>query len=52
MLRVLIADDHEIVRRGLKQILVEGFAFAHIEEAGDCPTLVEKASGDKWDIVV
>jgi DNA-binding NarL/FixJ family response regulator len=52
MLRVLIADDHEIVRRGLKQILVEGFAFAHIDEAGDCPTLVEKALGSEWDIIV
>lgn len=52
MLKVLIADDHEIVRRGLKQILVEGFAFATIEEAGDCPTLVEKALGGEWDIIV
>lgn len=52
MLKVLIADDHEIVRRGLKQILVEGFAFATIEEAGDCPTLVEKALGGDWDIIV
>jgi two-component system, NarL family, invasion response regulator UvrY len=52
MLRVLIADDHEIVRRGLKQILLEGFSFAHIEEAGDCPSLVEKAIAAQWDIVV
>lgn len=52
MLKVLIADDHEIVRRGLKQILVEGFAFATIDEAGDCPTLVEKALGGDWDIIV
>jgi two-component system, NarL family, invasion response regulator UvrY len=52
MLKVLIADDHEIVRRGLKQILLEGFSFAHIEEAGDCPGLVEKAIATTWDIVV
>jgi|SRR5688572_2625654 len=52
MLRMLIADDHEIVRRGLKQILAEGFAFAHIDEAGDCPTLVQKALGEDWDIIV
>ena len=52
MLRVLIADDHEIVRRGLKQILLEGFAFIHVEEAVDCPSLVEKASTDTWDIIV
>jgi two-component system, NarL family, invasion response regulator UvrY len=52
MLRILIADDHEIVRRGLKQILLEGFSFAYIEEAGDCPTLVAKAIAAPWDIVV
>ncbi len=52
MLRVLIADDHEVVRRGLKQILLEDFSFAHIEEAGDCPSLVEKALGADWDIIV
>ncbi|HEX6190830.1 MAG TPA: response regulator transcription factor [Chitinophagaceae bacterium] len=52
MLRMLIADDHEIVRRGLKQILAEGFSFAHIDEAGDCPTLVQKALTESWDIIV
>ncbi len=51
-MKVLIADDHEIVRRGLKQILAEGFSFAEIEEAGDCPTLVEKALSGTWDIIV
>ncbi|HEX7903613.1 MAG TPA: response regulator transcription factor [Chitinophagaceae bacterium] len=52
MLKILIADDHEIVRRGLKQILLEGFSFAYIEEAGDGPTLVEKALNGVWDIIV
>lgn len=52
MLRILIADDHEIVRRGLKQILSEDFSFAHIEEASDCPSLVEKATSSAWDIVI
>lgn len=52
MLRVLIADDHEIVRRGLKQILVEGFPFIHVEEACDCPSLVDKALATHWDIIV
>ena len=35
MLRILVADDHEIVRRGLKQILLEGFPVVQIEEAED-----------------
>lgn len=52
MLKILIADDHEIVRRGLKQILLEGFAFSEITEANDCPSLVEKAVSGTWDIIV
>jgi two-component system, NarL family, invasion response regulator UvrY len=35
MLRILIADDHEIVRRGIKQILQEGLSFPEIGEAWD-----------------
>lgn len=52
MLKVLIADDHEIVRRGLKQILLEEFPFIHIEEASDTTTLVEKAIAGNWDIIL
>ena len=52
MLKILIADDHEIVRRGLKQILLEEFPFTHIEEAGDTETLVKKAITGKWDIIL
>jgi DNA-binding NarL/FixJ family response regulator len=52
MLRVLIADDHEIVRRGLRQIFQEEFPFAHIEEANDTPTLVAKAISGNWDIIL
>jgi DNA-binding NarL/FixJ family response regulator len=52
MLRILIADDHDIVRRGIKQILLEEFSFAHIEEAIDTDSLIAKAINEKWDIVV
>jgi DNA-binding NarL/FixJ family response regulator len=52
MLRILIADDHDIVRRGIKQILLEEFSFAHIEEAIDTDSLIDKAINGKWDIVV
>ena len=52
MLRVLIADDHEIVRKGLKQILLEEYSFAQIEEAHDTTSLVDKALAGKWDIII
>ena len=52
MLRFLIADEHEIIRRGIKQILLEEFFPAHIEEAGDAESLMNKALNGKWDVVI
>ena len=52
MMKILIADDHEIVRHGLKRTLLEEFSFADIEEAGDATELVNKAVLGKWDIVI
>ena len=42
MIRILIADDHSIVRRGLKQILLEGFPDAFFEEVSDAEELIKK----------
>lgn len=52
MLRILIADDHEIVRRGMKQILLEEFSFVTIGEAIDTDSLIGKAIAEKWDIII
>ncbi len=52
MLRILIADDHEIVRRGIKQILQEGLSFTEIGEASDTSTLIEMALALDWDIII
>lgn len=52
MLRILIADDHTVVRKGLKQILLEEFPNAVIEEVPDAEELIKKVMSDKWDVVV
>jgi two-component system, NarL family, invasion response regulator UvrY len=52
MIRVLIADDHAIVRKGLKQLLLEEYPSAVVEEAGDAETLINKTIQEKWDIVI
>jgi DNA-binding NarL/FixJ family response regulator len=52
MRRILIADDHKIIREGIKQILLEEFSLGHIEEAFDGAMLVEKAQTGDWDIIV
>lgn len=52
MLRVLIADDHTVVRRGLRQILLEGFPNAHVEEVPDAEELIKRIITSKWDLVI
>jgi DNA-binding NarL/FixJ family response regulator len=52
MLRVLIADDHAIVRKGLKQLLLEEYPFAIIEEVEDAESLVAKVTTCEWEVVV
>lgn len=52
MRRFLIADDHTVVRRGLKQILLEAFPSAFIEEVCDAEDLLKKVMRELWDVVI
>jgi two-component system, NarL family, invasion response regulator UvrY len=52
MIRILIADDHSIVRFGLKQVLLNEFPSAHIEEAQDAETLLKKVMKEECDLVI
>lgn len=52
MIRVLIADDHTVVRRGLRQILLEGFPRAQVEEVPDAEELVKRVMQDEWDVII
>jgi DNA-binding NarL/FixJ family response regulator len=52
MMRILIADDHAIVRRGLKEILLDEYPSAQIGEAADAEELIKKTLQEKWDIVI
>ena len=52
MLKILIADDHAVVRRGLKQILLEEYPSAQIGEAADAESLVTEVINNTWNIVI
>lgn len=52
MVRILIADDHAIVRRGVREILLEQFPAAEITEASDTAELVLKVIKQTFDIVI
>jgi two-component system invasion response regulator UvrY len=52
MLRILIADDHMVVRKGLHQILKEEFLAADIVEVGDADELFNRVLKETWDVVI
>lgn len=52
MLKVLIADDHEFIRQGIKMILSEEYPLVEFGEAGDALSLISKACNGSWDLIV
>lgn len=52
MLKILIADDHAIVRRGLKQLLLEEYPSAVIGEVSDTEDLLKEIINNGWDVVI
>ena len=52
MLRVLIADDHPIVRQGLKQIIAETPDMIVVEEASNGLEVLSKVGASNCDVVL
>jgi two-component system, NarL family, invasion response regulator UvrY len=52
MIRVIIADDHPIVRAGLKQIITEDRGITVAAEAGSGAELLETVRRQDFDVVV
>ena len=48
----MLVDDHPIVRRGVRDILVDAFPQAHIQEVGSGMEAIALAQGSAWDIVI
>ncbi|RYY63557.1 MAG: response regulator transcription factor [Chitinophagaceae bacterium] len=52
MLRILIADDHPIVRRGLREILQDEYTTAVIVEVSDADAVIVECMRQRWDLVI
>jgi DNA-binding NarL/FixJ family response regulator len=52
MIKVLIADDHAVVRSGLKQILAETRDIVVAGEATNGRETLEKVRAQSWDVLV
>ncbi len=50
--RVMLVDDHEIVRDGLREVLQRAGGFEVVGEAGDGETAVRVAHGVKPDVII
>lgn len=52
MIRILLVDDHPVVRQGIRQILLEGVKSVLIGEASDVADASARLQADVWDLVV
>jgi two-component system, NarL family, invasion response regulator UvrY len=51
-MRILIADDHAILRKGIREILLETYPSAYIEEVDDADALFKKTINAQWDVII
>jgi DNA-binding NarL/FixJ family response regulator len=51
-MRILIADDHTIVREGVKLLLTEAYPDAEIRDVSDSVDLMKRVYKENWDVIV
>ena len=52
MIRILLADDYTIIRKGVRQILTQAYPNAHFEEVEEREDWAEKLSESNWDMMI
>jgi len=52
MIKVLITDDHPVVRKGIRQILEDDDRIEKVEEAGKGRELLDKLRDEKYDVIL
>lgn len=52
MIRILLADDYTIIRKGVRQILTEEYPTAQIEEIEEGEEWLEKIKNTDWDMII
>lgn len=51
-MRILIADDHAMIRRGLKETLSEAFSRVSFGEARTAQETLDRVARQDWDVVI
>lgn len=52
MLRILVADDFPLFRRGVKDLLSDGLGAITVEECANAHDLLELIQQKKWDVLI
>lgn len=52
MIKILVADDHAIVRHGVREVLSRAGDIRVADEASDGPETVEKIRSNRYDVVL
>jgi DNA-binding NarL/FixJ family response regulator len=52
MIRILLVDDHPVVRHGIRTILTERLKGAVVGEAGDAESALGQIREGNWDVVL
>jgi DNA-binding NarL/FixJ family response regulator len=52
MTRILLVDDHPVVRQGIKQVLAGAFHPALVGEASNAEEGMTEIKGNEWDVLV
>lgn len=50
-MRILLVDDHAVVRSGMRQMLVDNFGEVQIGEAADAREAIEAVRSEDWDVI-
>ncbi len=51
-MKILIADDHSVVRKGIRLILADAYPHAAIEEVPDSVDLLKKVAKEEWTVII
>jgi DNA-binding NarL/FixJ family response regulator len=52
LVKILVIDDHEVVRRGVKQILEENFLYVEVGEADTSQKGIAAVQQEPWDLAI
>jgi len=52
LMKILVADDHALIRKGLRQLLADNLHATSVDEAEDGDRALELASANRYDVVI